>query len=47
MSHFVHVHGAWHGGWSWRPGRTHLEAAGHVVSAPTLPGLGPYDDRLA
>ncbi|WP_413250249.1 alpha/beta hydrolase [Sinomonas flava] len=32
---FVLVHGAWHGGWAWRPVGARLEAAGHVVHAPT------------
>ena len=37
---FVLVHGAWHGGWSWRKLRPLLEAAGHAVFTPTLTGLG-------
>ncbi len=44
MTHFVLVHAAWQGAWAWRPVRTHLEAAGHTVSCPTLPGLGADDD---
>lgn len=36
---FVLVHGAWHGGWCWDAVRARLEAAGHRVHAPTLPGL--------
>ncbi|MEW6640518.1 MAG: alpha/beta hydrolase [Pseudomonadota bacterium] len=36
----VLVHGAWHGGWCWRPVARLLAAAGHRVSAPTLTGLG-------
>lgn len=39
MSTFVLVHGAWHGGWCWRDVRTRLEAAGHTVFTPTMPGL--------
>lgn len=35
------VHGAWHGGWCWDRVRPALEAAGHTVIAPTLPGLEP------
>ncbi|WP_369046798.1 alpha/beta fold hydrolase [Sinomonas sp. P10A9] len=41
---FVLVHGAWHGGWGWRPAAARLEAAGHAVHAPTSPGLAPGDD---
>ncbi|WP_430296245.1 alpha/beta fold hydrolase [Sinomonas sp. B1-1] len=41
---FVLVHGAWHGGWAWRPVGARLHAAGHVVHAPTSPGLTPGDD---
>jgi pimeloyl-ACP methyl ester carboxylesterase len=37
---FVLVHGAWHGGWCWRPLVQELEAKGHRASAPTLTGLG-------
>lgn len=41
MSHtFVLVHGAWHGGWSWKFVRQRLESAGHRVITPTLTGLG-------
>lgn len=41
---FVLVHGAWHGGWAWRPVAEHLRAAGHRVLTPTLPGLADGDD---
>src|SRR4029079_17389554 len=37
---FVLVHGAWHGGWCWRRVADRLEAQGHKVFSPTLPGLG-------
>lgn len=40
MSHFVLIHGAWHGGWCWFKLATRLRAAGHVVSCPDLPGHG-------
>lgn len=33
------IHGAWHGGWCWERVVPLLEAAGHVVHAPTLRGL--------
>jgi pimeloyl-ACP methyl ester carboxylesterase len=41
MGTFVIVHGAWGGGWAWRPtvGRL-LRDAGHEVFTPTLTGLG-------
>ncbi len=39
MATFVLVHGAWHGGWCWRPVADRLRAAGHDVFAPTLTGL--------
>ncbi len=39
MATFVLVHGAWHGGWCWRPVADRLRAAGHRVFAPTLTGL--------
>lgn len=32
------VHGAWHAGYCWAPLVPHLEAAGHRVVAPDLPG---------
>ena len=35
---FVLIHGAWHGGWCWRPVRPLLK--GHQVFAPSLTGLG-------
>lgn len=34
------LHGAWHGGWAWDPVRERLEAGGHEVVAPDLPGSG-------
>lgn len=37
---FVLVHGAWHGGWSWKKLRPLLEREGHQVFTPTLTGLG-------
>ncbi|WNV75789.1 alpha/beta fold hydrolase [Geodermatophilus sp. DSM 44513] len=41
---FVLVHGSWHDGGCWDGVRHHLEAAGHEVHAPTLPGNGPAGD---
>src|SRR3569832_3035470 len=40
MSTLVLVHGAWHGGWSWYRIAARLEAAGHTVFAPDMPGHG-------
>jgi pimeloyl-ACP methyl ester carboxylesterase len=38
MTTFVLVHGAYQGGWIWKPVVTRLRAAGHVAYAPTLDG---------
>ena len=38
MATYVLVHGAYQGGWIWKPVVTRLRAAGHVVYAPTLDG---------
>ena len=38
MATFVLVHGAYQGGWIWKPVVTRLRAAGHVAYAPTLDG---------
>ncbi len=40
MARFLLGHGAWHGGWCWDDVRTRLEANGHTVAAPDLPGHG-------
>lgn len=40
MANFVLVHGAWHGGWSYRDTAAALRKAGHTVHAPTHTGLG-------
>jgi pimeloyl-ACP methyl ester carboxylesterase len=40
MANFVLVHGAWIGGWCWRPIAQALRRAGHEVCTPTLTGLG-------
>ena len=42
---FVLIHGSWHDGSSWDGVRERLEADGHAVWAPTLPGNG--DDLRA
>jgi len=40
MATYVLVHGAYQGGWIWKPVATRLRAAGHVVYAPSLDGCG-------
>jgi len=40
MSTFVLIHGAWHGAWCWYKVAARLEAAGHSVIVPDLPGHG-------
>lgn len=41
---FVLIHGAWHGGWTWRLVAEELRAAGHRVITPTLPGIADGAD---
>ena len=38
MATYVLVHGAYQGGWIWKPVATRLRAAGHLVFTPTLDG---------
>lgn len=40
MASLILVHGAWHGGWCWERVVPRLEARGHQVLAPDLPGMG-------
>lgn len=40
MASFVLVHGSWHGGWCFDAVKALLEADGHQVIAPDLPGMG-------
>jgi pimeloyl-ACP methyl ester carboxylesterase len=40
MTTFVLIHGAFQGGWIWKPVATKLRAAGHLVFTPTLDGCG-------
>ncbi len=40
MSTYILVHGAWHGGWCWHKVVARLEAQGHRVLTPDLPGHG-------
>jgi pimeloyl-ACP methyl ester carboxylesterase len=47
MATFIMIHGAWHGGWAFEPLRARIEAAGHSLTAPDLPGMGGDDEALA
>lgn len=47
MATFVLIHGSWHGGWCFDAVRDVLEAAGHAVIAPDLPGMGGGEATLA
>ena len=40
MSTYVLIHGSWHGAWCWYKVSARLEAAGHQVIVPDMPGHG-------
>jgi pimeloyl-ACP methyl ester carboxylesterase len=40
MSTYVLIHGSWHGAWCWHKITPRLEAAGHRVIVPDMPGHG-------
>jgi pimeloyl-ACP methyl ester carboxylesterase len=44
---YVLIHGAWHGAWCWRKIVPLLEAEGHRVFAPDLPGHGDDTTEMA
>jgi pimeloyl-ACP methyl ester carboxylesterase len=44
---FVLVHGAWYGGWAWKPVVLLLQAAGYEVYAPTLSGCGDRSRQIS
>jgi len=46
MATFVLVHGGGHGGWCYQPVTRRLQAAGHLVYAPSLPGMGEHTHQL-
>lgn len=46
MAGFVLIHGSWHGGWCFDEVTRRLDAAGHRVLAPTLPGMGGDEAEL-
>jgi pimeloyl-ACP methyl ester carboxylesterase len=47
MATFLLVHGAFHGSWCWERVIPALEARGHKVLAPDLPGIGGDPETLA
>ena len=47
MASFVLIHGSWHGGWCFDEVKALLEAQGHEVIAPDLPGMGGSEAELA
>jgi pimeloyl-ACP methyl ester carboxylesterase len=46
MATYVLVHGAYQGGWIWKPVATRLRAAGHLVYAPSLDGCAEHAHQV-
>lgn len=46
MASFILIHGSWHGGWCFDTLKALLEAHGHEVIAPDLPGMGGNEAAL-
>jgi pimeloyl-ACP methyl ester carboxylesterase len=46
MANYVLIHGAYQGGWIWKPVAQRLRAAGHTVYAPSLDGCGEHAAQL-
>ena len=46
MATYVLLHGAFHGGWAWRPVAARLQSVGHSVLSPTMPGINDGDDPV-
>jgi pimeloyl-ACP methyl ester carboxylesterase len=46
MSHFLLVHGSWHGAWCWREVTQSLIRSGHRAHAVTLTGVGERSHLL-
>jgi pimeloyl-ACP methyl ester carboxylesterase len=46
MATYVLLHGAYQGGWIWKPVAARLAGAGHHVLAPTLDGCGERHDQV-
>src|SRR5271165_5726679 len=40
VSKYLLIHGSWHGAWCWYKITARLEAAGHTVIVPDMPGHG-------
>lgn len=46
MAIFVLVHGGGHGGWCYQKVARLLQARGHIVYAPSLPGMGEHQHQI-
>ena len=46
MATFVLVHGGGHGGWCYQLVTRRLQAKGHLVYAPSLPGMGEHSHQI-
>lgn len=46
MATYVLVHGAYQGGWIWKPVAERLRASGHIVHAPTLDGCAERHEAV-
>ncbi len=46
MANFVLIHGGGHGGWCYQLVARRLQARGHIVYAPSLPGMGEHTALL-
>ena len=46
MATYVLIHGAYQGGWIWKPVAQRLQKAGHLVYAPTLDGCGERQEQI-
>jgi pimeloyl-ACP methyl ester carboxylesterase len=46
MATYVLVHGAYQGGWIWKPVAARLRAAGHTVQVPTLDGCAERHPQI-
>ena len=42
MTHFLLIHGSWHGAWVWYKTAPLLQAEGHAVTCAELPGRGRH-----
>jgi len=47
MKHYVLVHGAWEGAWSWGKMQEYLEKQGHKVTSVALPGSTGNEQPIA